>query len=156
MPNSRRTISVRDALASGVMATFAVSVIMVMKNATHSVPEVHIAQTLATLVGSQHVLVGWAIHLFIGIVVWSLSFALLAPRLPTGSYLIKGMMFGALAWVAMMLLYMPLAGAGLFGLHRGTAVPIMTLVMHLVYGVVLGSVYSMGIQPSRTTSGSRA
>jgi hypothetical protein len=156
MSISLRKVSVRDAIASGVAATFAISVIMVMKNATHHVPEVHIAQTLAMFVGSDHVLVGWAIHLFIGVVLWSLMFALFAPSLPGRSYVIKGAIFGAMVWLAMMVLYMPLAGAGLFGLHRGIAAPIMTLVMHLVYGVVLSGVYGMGTTPGPVRSSGRA
>ncbi|MFZ0255105.1 MAG: DUF6789 family protein [Gammaproteobacteria bacterium] len=36
---------------------------------------------------------------------------------------------------------MPLAGAGYFGLHLNPMQPLVTLVEHLVYGVVLGAVY---------------
>jgi hypothetical protein len=35
----------------------------------------------------------------------------------------------------------PMAGAGLFGLHIGPAASIATLVLHWVYGAVLGAVY---------------
>mgnify|MGYP000169687771 CR=1 FL=1 len=38
-----------------------------------------------------------------------------------------------------MLLPLPMAGAGFFGLSLGMMAPIMTLVLHLVYGAVLGA-----------------
>jgi hypothetical protein len=38
---------------------------------------------------------------------------------------------------------MPLAGAGIFASERGTLlVPLGTLVYHLVYGAVLGTIYA--------------
>lgn len=36
---------------------------------------------------------------------------------------------------------MPMAGKGLFGMHIGIMAPTMTLVLHLIFGAVLGWVY---------------
>ncbi|CAB3803547.1 hypothetical protein LMG28614_05846 [Paraburkholderia ultramafica] len=41
----------------------------------------------------------------------------------------------------MMIIMMPMAGAGLFGMALGMPAPVMTLVLHLVFGAVLGLVY---------------
>jgi len=41
----------------------------------------------------------------------------------------------------MMIMVMPIAGAGLFGIHLGMGAPIATLVLHWVFGAVLGAVY---------------
>jgi len=38
----------------------------------------------------------------------------------------------------MMIMVMPMAGAGLFGLHLGFGAPIATLVLHWVFGAVPG------------------
>jgi len=43
----------------------------------------------------------------------------------------------------MMVAMMPMAGAGFFGMQLGMMAPVMTLVMPLVYGAVLGGVYVM-------------
>jgi len=40
-----------------------------------------------------------------------------------------------------MFVMMPMAGAGVFGLDLGMAAPVMTLMLHLVFGAVLGAVY---------------
>jgi len=61
--------------------------------------------------------------------------------LPGNGYVSKGMVFGVLAWGLMMVMVMPMAGAGFFGLSLGMMAPVMTLMLHLVYGAVLGSVY---------------
>ena len=42
----------------------------------------------------------------------------------------------------MMLIVMPAAGAGLFGLNMGMMAPVMTLMLHAIYGAVLGFVFS--------------
>ncbi|GAM72372.1 hypothetical protein JCM19236_1543 [Vibrio sp. JCM 19236] len=42
----------------------------------------------------------------------------------------------------MMVVLMPLANLGLFGLTLGIKVPVMTLILHLVFGLALGVSYS--------------
>lgn len=51
------------------------------------------------------------------------------------------MEFAAGAWFVMMVLLMPLAGAGAFGLKLGVTAPVATLILHWIYGAVLGAVY---------------
>ena len=43
----------------------------------------------------------------------------------------------------MMIALMPMAGAGLFGLGLGMTTPVATLVLHVVFGLVLGGVYGL-------------
>jgi len=50
-------------------------------------------------------------------------------------------MFASGAWVLMMLIVMPLAGAGLFGIRLGLMAAVMTLVLHVIFGAVLGLGY---------------
>ncbi len=152
-----RTISIKSALLGGVWATFAVSAIMLMNNATGAIPELHIARTLSSLLGAPgHVMAGWGTHFILGTIVFSSAFAVLAPRIPVRSSLIKGLVFGALMWLGMMVVFMPLGGAGFFGATRGSIVPIAGLVLNLVYGLILGSVYGLESAPiSKAAGGSR-
>ncbi|MEO8537343.1 MAG: DUF6789 family protein, partial [Betaproteobacteria bacterium] len=48
---------------------------------------------------------------------------------------------GVGAWFLMMVIVMPMAGTGVFGLDLGMMAPVMTLILHLIYGAVLGGVY---------------
>ena len=65
----------------------------------------------------------------------------LDPQLPGRAYWLKGVIFGVGAWLLMMIAVMPMAGAGLFGANLGMMAPVMTLVLHIIFGAVLGGVY---------------
>jgi len=41
----------------------------------------------------------------------------------------------------MMVIAMPMSGAGLFGMNLGMMAPVMTLMLHLIWGAVLGGSY---------------
>ena len=60
----------------------------------------------------------------------------------------KGMMgvmpaLDVAAMLSMMIVVMPMAGAGFFGINLGMMAPVMTLVLHIIFGVVLGKVYAL-------------
>jgi len=59
-------------------------------------------------------------------------------------------MFAVVAWLMMMIVVMPMAGAGMFGLGLGMMAPVATLVLHVLFGQVLGRVY--GLLGARQTS----
>jgi hypothetical protein len=46
-----------------------------------------------------------------------------------------------LGWSLMMIVLMPMAGAGMFAMSLGVMAPMMTLVLHLIFGAVLGWTY---------------
>jgi hypothetical protein len=76
---------------------------------------------------------------------------LMLIKLPGSSPTIKGIVFGLLAWLLMMLIPLPMAGAGLFGMKPGMMAPVMTLVLHLVWGAVLGVTFG-ALSRSSTTA----
>src|SRR5262249_44151595 len=65
----------------------------------------------------------------------------LARSVPARPDWFRGATFATGAWLLMMIVLMPMAGAGLFGLHLGVRAPIATLVLHWIYGAVLGGIY---------------
>jgi len=75
-------------------------------------------------------------------VAWGGGFALLYGMIPGGSAVIKGIVFGVAAWAGMMIVVMPMAGAGIFGMNFGVMAPMMTLVLHVIFGAVLGMVFA--------------
>lgn len=77
-----------------------------------------------------------------GMMAWGGGFAILYYAIPANSAVIKGIVFGIAAWLGMMMVVMPMAGAGLFGMNFGIMAPIMTLVLHFIFGAVLGKVYA--------------
>ena len=129
-------------MLAGFVATAVMSVFMVMKTMMGVMPELDIAAMLAKMMGAPDTpIIGWVGHFMIGTVGYGIVFALLAGKLP-GSLVVQGTIVGMLGWLAMMVMVMPMAGAGLFGLNFGIMAPIMTLMLHLIFGAVLGWVYA--------------
>ncbi len=86
----------------------------------------------------------YGVNLVAGLV-WALLYvAIFEPRLP-GSGWQRGMIFSLLPWLLSLVVFLPLVGAGFFGLDLDAGVlPIIgNLILHLVYGAVLGYIYAL-------------
>lgn len=80
---------------------------------------------------------------FVGGVIWALLFVLVCePRLH-GPAWERGVQFALVPWVFSLVVFMPLVGGGLFGtgLGAGPLPPIGNLILHVIYGAVLGAVW---------------
>jgi hypothetical protein len=131
--------SLRGMLA-GLVATLVLSGILLIKQQMGLWPEVNIIRLLINL-GSIQLVAAWMDHFIVGVVVWGLMFGAFDAMWERGAYWLKGLIFGVFAWLLMMILFMPLAKAGWFGTRIGTSAAIVTLGMHLIYGLVLGLAY---------------
>ena len=129
-------------IAAGFVATVALSAMMLMKHSMGLMPELDPIAMITAMAGASSPAVGWIGHFVIGSIFWGVGFAIVSPYLP-GSYRLRGIIFAAGAWLMMMLMLMPMAGAGLFGLGLGMMVPVATLAMHVVFGLVLGGIYGL-------------
>jgi len=139
-------MNIGKSIISGFIATVVLSVLMLMKMKMGLMPELNAIKMMTMMAHDMmgtpaEPVVGWVMHFMIGTIAWGVLFALIGKSLPGSSNIIKGMLFGVLAWVLMMVMVMPMAGAGLFGLNMGMMAPIMTLILHLIYGAVLGGTY---------------
>jgi len=127
-------------LAAGLVATVVLSVLMIAKSMMGVMPELDVIVMLSAMMGAS-ALVGWVAHFMIGTLAWGGGFALLYDVIPGNGATAKGVAFGIAAWVAMMIMVMPMAGAGVFGMAFGLMAPMMTLVLHIVFGAVLGATF---------------
>ena len=127
-------------LGAGLAATMVLSMIMVAKGMMGLMPELNVIGMLSSMMKSAPI-VGWIVHFMIGMLAWGLGFVAVTRYLPGKNDVAKGISFGIAAWVMMMLLVMPMAGAGFFGLKLGPVAPMMTLMLHVIYGAVLGYVF---------------
>jgi len=132
-------MNIKAGLLSGFTATVVLSILMMMKAKMGVMPELNAIKMLADM---MHVplLMGWVAHFMIGTVVWGLLFSALQKKLP-GGLMASAIVFSIIAWVMMMIGPMPISGAGLFGLKLGMMAPVATLMLHLIWGVVLGFTY---------------
>lgn len=132
-------------MIAGFVATVVLSLLMIIKGMMGIMPELDVISMLGTM--SQNMMgfggptVAWMIHFMIGTVVWGLLFAILFSLLPGSGAVRKGISFGVLAWLMMMIGPMPMAGAGLFGMNLGLMAPMMTLVLHIIFGAAMGLVF---------------
>lgn len=142
---------------AGFIATIALSALMIIKTMMGMMPHLNAIKMLGMMahgfIGTPAVpLVGWLLHFMIGSLAWGILFALLFDRIPLGSPIGKGLAFATAAWLLMMIVVMPMAGAGVFGLHLGLGAPVATLVLHWVFGAVLGATYGKLAAPQPATS----
>jgi hypothetical protein len=132
-------------LAAGFIATVVLSAMMVIKGMMGVMPELNIAAMIGMMMGAS-VMVGWIAKFMIGTIVCGGGFALLYGLIPGRNAVVKGIGFGVAPWVGMMLFLMTMVGSGLFGMTYDIMAPVMTLLLHVVFGAVLGSVYGMLLQ----------
>jgi hypothetical protein len=132
--------NLKNGFLAGFIATAVLSAMMVIKSMMGVMPQLDVAAMIGMMMGVP-VAVGWIIHFMIGTIAWGGGFALLYDMIPGGSPIGKGIAFGVVAWLGMMVMIMPMAGAGFFGMNMGLMAPMMTLLLHIVFGAVLGFVY---------------
>lgn len=152
-------IYVRSMIA-GFTATVVLSLLMIMKSMVGMMPELDVISMLSgmsqSMMGFGGAGLGWLVHFLIGTVLWGVLFALLYDWLPGSEPVMKGISFGVLAWLLMMLLPMPMAGAGFFGLALGMMAPVMTLILHIIWGAVFGVVFRMLPAAATEVAGTRS
>ena len=131
-----------NGILAGLAATIVLSVLMIIKAKMGLMPDVNVIAMLAKTMGGGPA-IGWLAHFMIGVVIYGVIYSAVFSKLPLANSATRGAALGVAGWVVMMVAVMPMMGAGFFGLGlpSGIMVPIVTLMLHLIYGVVLGSVY---------------
>ena len=146
--------SFRSAFLGSGIATFVVTSIMAEKTAMGLIPQFSIAKGWAALIGRPETAwVGWVIHTLVGFIVGGAVFGAIYNKLPTSHGILKGIVFGLASWFLMMLVFMPLAGAGFFALQAGSKFILFTLALGVLYGLVLGAIYAWDRGPQAASQG---
>jgi hypothetical protein len=84
--------------------------------------------------------VGWVLHFFVGTVVWGVVFAVLHDYLPGPSWQ-RGLIFAVGAWLLLMGGAAALIDARVIAFDLDASMIVVTLVVHVIYGVSLGVIY---------------
>jgi hypothetical protein len=130
-------------LESGFIATVFVSIVLFAQQMLGFMPNFNLIDVLMTSAGTPgQPLLGWALHFVIGVGLWGAGFAAFSPHLP-GPHWLRGLIFGALAWLAMMVAFLPSAGLPMFAAGMGIGIPLYMLALHLFFGLVLGESYHL-------------
>ena len=103
-------------------------------------PMVDFGRLLATKILRYHshgTQLGLVLHLVNGGVLALIYAMFVASRLP-GPDVARGVVYGIALWLIMMVLIFPLLGDGLFGSRTAPGTVPSSLVVHLLYGAVIG------------------
>jgi uncharacterized membrane protein YagU involved in acid resistance len=128
------------AVAAGLIGTASMTALLLIEPSL-GLPNIAIGQILS---GAA---IGWCIHFGVGVVFALVYAAVFVRRLPGGPF-VRGVLYGGLIFLLAQLIFMPLVGGGVFS--RGDAEMIAgSLLGHLVYGGVVGWIYSLQSAASR-------
>lgn len=137
-------------LISGVIAAFSMSWgRWLARNHIHHFPDVPLTLGRLLIKGKSEKVTrvtGRYINLTSG-ALWGLLFGILVSRqfFFVELTVIQGLLFGIIPWLFFMLAVKPLTGGGFFALKVGKYRWLTALVLHLVYGAVLGALLSFFI-----------
>jgi hypothetical protein len=135
-------------MAAGLVASVVLSLVLLIKEALGVVPGINLIAVLAHALGYRAATAGWIADFFVGVLLWGPLYAWL-DRKSTLPHWANGMFFASAVWLGVMLVIMPAAGEGLFGLNLGLATPTLTLFLHWVYGAALGVSYAQLLAQSQ-------
>jgi hypothetical protein len=85
--------------------------------------------------------IGWIWNVMVGTLWGGMLFSLMQPILPGRKGATKGACFGLGCALLVMVMVIPMAGAGYYGMELHALAPLVTLGVYLVYGIVLGATY---------------
>jgi uncharacterized membrane protein YagU involved in acid resistance len=103
---------------------------------------------VVTAYGSVGPVVGWTIHLVVGVTLSLVYAAAFVGRLP-GPPVTRGLLYGLVIFLFAQLVFVPLVGGGAFS-KGDPSMLIGSLIGHLVYGGLLGAIYGRGSSESST------
>ncbi len=152
-PSRRRAHWLDTSIASGFIATIAMTAAMAIAyglvNAFGDDDGNTLQRWFAALTTNELVdrvgdgfALGLILNLLMGLV-WAVAYALwFVQRLP-GTDWQRGMLFSLIPWALSLVVFFPIAGGGLFGrdIEAGFLPALGNLILHLVYGGVLGTLY---------------
>lgn len=129
-------LNVRKAVLAGVIGTAAMTFVGAIVAPMMGMPRMNPAEMLAGQMGGNLV-VGWLAHFMIGAML-ALIYAALAPSLKGAPWL-RGATYALAPWLLQQLAVMPMMGAPMFS--GSMALAGGSLVGHLIYGAVVGTIY---------------
>ena len=128
-------------MEAGFAATVLISILMFIQQRLGLSPEFNLLAMATVAVGGDPIM-GWIFHFFVGGVMWGLAFAVMSPHL-RGPHWLRGATFGVLAWLIMMVAFLPAIGMPMFGEGQGPTIAVAAFVLNLIFGLTLGEVYHL-------------
>ena len=131
--------NVSRAIVGGLVGTLAMTTMMYLVAPVMGV-KMDIAGSLAGMLAAPWA-VGLMMHFLNGAVIFPLIYSLALFRYLKGGATVRGITWGVVLWLMAQLLVMPMIGAGVFSSRMGGTMAVAaSLLAHVVYGALLGSI----------------
>jgi len=133
---------ITKAALGGIAGTIVMTMMMMFVAPMMTGMPMDIAAMLGGMLGGYTV--GMIAHIMMGVVIFPLIYVFIYTNLP-GSPIVRGLIWGAILWLAAVILVMPMAGAGFLLSNIGGMMAVMAALLgHLVYGGLLGAIAGSG------------
>jgi hypothetical protein len=132
---------VTEGVTAGLIATIVITIAMLAQQASGIAPDFNLIELLKQAATGPDTVFAWIVHFVLGIAFGGL-FAAFSPHVP-GPHWLRGLLFGVLVWLVMMIAFLPAAGMPMFALGSGAAIPMTALGLCAVFGLALGEAYHL-------------
>lgn len=130
--------SPQKSIIGGLVGTLVMTVMMYTVARLMLGRPMDVAAMLGGLLGNSWMM-GMAMHLLNGIVVFPLIYAFLLYGVLPGAPWLRGTIWGLILWFVSQAIVTPMMGGGIFSAKAGGLMAVMaSLMAHAVYGVLLG------------------
>lgn len=135
-------VSLARVVIAGILGAVSMALATFLFN-TIRVPVVDFGRLLATKILRYHshgTRLGLVLHIVNGVLLAFVYAILIEPRLEplVPVYWLRGVLYGVALWLLLMMLVLPLVGGGFFGGRDRPGMIGSALVVHLLYGLILG------------------
>ena len=132
---------VQKGMVAGLAATVSVSVLE-LGNLAMGSPVMAFPAFIAEALGLEgNLMVGWMVHLAIGVLVLGSGFGFLYAKLPTTTAATRGIVYAVGAFTVLLVGIFMVGDPRIFSGSDGFGTVAWMLLTHAVFGIVLGSVY---------------
>jgi len=134
-------------ITAGIAATAVMSIVAVMVAPMMGMPKMDFGTMLGTNnpMMAMPYMAGWMMHFVVGIVLTAIYASIFINKL-SGSYTVRGIIFAMIPFIIAQSMMMPMMGNGFWS--SASEVQMMaimgSLIGHIVFGAVLGTVYGKG------------
>jgi hypothetical protein len=132
---------VTEGVTAGLIATIVITIAMLAQQASGITPDFNLIELLKQAATGPDTIFAWIVHFVLGIAFGGL-FAAFSPHVP-GPHWLRGLLFGVLVWLVMMIAFLPAAGMPMFALGSGAAIPMTALGLCALFGLALGEAYHL-------------
>jgi hypothetical protein len=131
-------MSVVNGLIGGIVGAIVLAIIMTaMESKVKAAPPAILAEKFMGDASKKPMV------MFVRFGIWGIIYGIAVSQGLASGGLSGGATFALLPWLVLNLVMLPMAGAGIGGTKKWNMIPIVTLVLHLIWGAIAGIVFGL-------------